>query len=120
MKCLLIVDDDVNTLSGLTYLLEDEGYIVHGAMNGSEALNAVANYSIDMVLCDYCLPDIDGIETCVKMKELNSNLELFLITACFDKNLVNDAKACGVERIFTKPLILDELLDSISKEENAS
>ena len=53
MRRLLIVEDDLNTLSGLLDLLSDEGYQVQGVTNGKEALKVVLTGPVDMVLCDY-------------------------------------------------------------------
>jgi two-component system response regulator HydG len=62
-----------------------------------------------MVLCDYCLPDIDGLQVCRELKRLNPQLVIFLVTAYRNTEVVNAAKQCGIERIIDKPIVPEEL-----------
>ena len=113
LKRLLIVEDDSNTLSGLLDLLSDEGYQVHGVTQGHEALKVIAKEPFDMVLCDYSLPDIDGLQVCRKIKTLHPGLAVFLSTAYYDTKMLSTAKEYGITRIFIKPFILEELMKSL-------
>jgi two-component system NtrC family response regulator/two-component system response regulator HydG/two-component system response regulator AtoC len=109
MNRLLIIEDDPNTLSGLQELLSDEGYAVQGVTHGYKALEIIAREPIDMVLCDYTLPDIDGLQVCHELKRRYSHLAFFLVTAYRNTEVVNAARRCGVEKIIDKPIVLDEL-----------
>ncbi|MEE4311055.1 MAG: response regulator [candidate division KSB1 bacterium] len=117
MKHLLIVEDDSNTLDGMIVLLRDEGFDVHGAMNGAEAIESVSGGSFDMVICDYCLPDIDGLETCLRLKALDANLPIFLVTACYDTRIFRDAALYGIRKVFTKPIEFDDLLQTLANDQ---
>ena len=117
MKHLLIVEDDSNTLDGMIALLSDEGFDVHGAMNGAEAIESVSGRSFDIVICDYCLPDIDGLETCLRLKALDANLPIFLVTACYDTRIFRDAKLYGIRKVFTKPIEFDDLLQTLANDQ---
>jgi CheY-like chemotaxis protein len=114
MNRLLIIEDDPNTLSGLEELLSEEGYSVRGVTRGQKALEVIAREPIDMVLCDYCLPDRDGLQVCRELRRLRANLTLFLVTAYHNTEIVDAAKQCGVERIIDKPIILEELLETLA------
>jgi len=110
---LLVIEDDINTRSGLVELLKEEGYEVQGANRGQEAINIISNCSMDLVLCDYSLPDIDGLSACREMKRLQPELVTFLITGFYNSELIRDARAIGITKIFTKPLVLDDLFQII-------
>ena len=60
---ILIVDDEPSILQSLSGILSDEGFEVHTASNGYEALKIVEEKSPDLVLLDVWMPGLDGIET---------------------------------------------------------
>ena len=62
LKNILLVDDDVDTCTLLTRLLEKHSYSVRAAHSGRSALTMVKEQSFDAVLCDFRLGDMDGIE----------------------------------------------------------
>lgn len=113
MRRLLIVEDDPNTLSGLLELLGDEGYEVQGVMQGNEALEVVSTKPVDMVLCDYNLPDINGLQVCRALKRLRPEMVLFMSTAFDDSKIFESAMECGIKKVFTKPVMLDDLLENL-------
>jgi CheY-like chemotaxis protein len=114
MKRLLVVEDDANTLHGLEDLLRNEGYLVTGVTRGHQALAAAAREPIDVVLCDYKLPDIDGLQVCRKLQKLYPRLALFMLTAYNKPDIIRSAKECGIQRVYQKPLDLDDLLSTLS------
>lgn len=114
MNRMLIIEDDLNTLSGLQELLSQEGYWARGITQGHQAFEILATEPIDMVLCDYRLPDVDGLQVCRALKRLYPYLIIFLITAYRNTEVVNLAKQCGVEKIIDKPIDLEELFDTLA------
>ncbi|MFZ5517955.1 MAG: response regulator [Candidatus Zhuqueibacterota bacterium] len=114
MKRLLVVEDDPNTLAGMVTLLRDEGYQVHGVINGSAALDAIANHHIDIVLCDFDLPDINGLNVSILAKRLQPNAHFFMITAYYDDLLLDAAEKCGVKKVFCKPVAIHDMLESLN------
>ena len=113
MNHLLVVEDDPNTLTGLMELLGDEGYDVNGTMHGIDALEIAAHNPIDMVLCDYNLPDVDGLWVCQRLRKINPDSILFLTTASDSTALVDSARKAGVSKIFPKPINLDDLFQTL-------
>lgn len=113
MTRILVVEDDPNTRDGLIELLQDEGYQVTGAETGKQALlNATADH-FDIVLIDFSLPDLDGLEVCRQLREQFSQIILILITGYFNTRITNAAKKYQIAKIFTKPLVLDELFEKL-------
>ncbi len=70
MQRLLVVEDDPNTLDGMVELLSDEGYQVQGVINGNDALAVMANEHLDIVLCDFDLPDVNGLKVSLQLKKM--------------------------------------------------
>jgi DNA-binding response OmpR family regulator len=80
-KKILVVEDEVN--QGLLYEqeLSDEGYEVHVANSGDDALALVADHSYDLVVLDIGMPGMDGLETLGRMLSLNNKIPVILNTA---------------------------------------
>ena len=113
MRNLLVVEDNPNTLSGLVTLLGDEGYDVDGVMQGTEALAIAEEKPIDMVLCDFNLPDTNGLQVCQRLRKINPEAIFFLTTAQDSTALTDSAYEYGVKRIFQKPIDMDDLFDTL-------
>jgi CheY-like chemotaxis protein len=111
---LLIVEDDLNALTGLRELLGEEGFFVRGVVNGRQAIEAVKQEPFDIVLCDYSLPGMDGLQVCRELKRLQPHLALFLVTAYRNHEVVNAARQCGIEKVIAKPLVIAELFDTLT------
>lgn len=115
MQRLLVVEDDPNTLDGMVELLSDEGYQVQGVMNGNDALEVIANEPMDIVLCDFDLPDMNGLKVSMQMKQLQPSVNIFMVTAYYDSQLLDAADKCGIEKVFRKPLSIDDMLETLSR-----
>jgi DNA-binding response OmpR family regulator len=113
MNHLLVVEDDPNTLSGLTALLGDEGYDVNGVMHGNDAVEIATHEPVDMVLCDYNLPDVDGLRVCQRLRKIKPHAILFLTTASDSTALVDTALKSGISKIFPKPIDLKDLFETL-------
>ena len=111
---LLIVEDDRNALAGLQELLREEGFFVRGVTDGRRALDAVARETFDIVLCDYCLPGMNGLQLCHELRRDQPHLIFFLVTAYRNPELVHAARQCGIEKVLSKPIVLNELLESLT------
>ena len=115
---ILIVEDEETQRSLLSGLLQKEGYTVEEAGNGANAIDLFRTKTIDLVLLDFKLPDMDGLAILKGVKEINPALEIIMITAYGSiENAVNALKA-GASEYLTKPIDLDDLLFKIKKIEN--
>lgn len=79
-KTILIVDDDAELREGLVSLFEDENLKLEQASNGEEALAVIASCTIDLVITDILMPLMDGIELTLKLKAIQPDLQVILIS----------------------------------------
>lgn len=80
MYNILVCDDEKDIVSALKIYLEAEGYSIFTAYNGNEAVKAVEDNDIHLVLMDIMMPECDGITAMVKLREI-SNIPVILLTA---------------------------------------
>jgi DNA-binding NtrC family response regulator len=84
---ILLVDDDAEFRSTLRERLELKGFNVLAAENGHEALDLARSNSVDCAVVDMRMPDMDGLTTIAKLKELSPKLETILLTAYGEEKL---------------------------------
>lgn len=113
MLRVLIIEDDENTLQGLQDLLMHEGFLVNGAGSGKKAMTVFKNNTFDIVLCDYRLPDSNGLQICSELLLAQPELEVMMFTAYSSSNIISKAKNIGIRKVFAKPLSLDLLFDEL-------
>ncbi|MGD0230198.1 MAG: sigma-54 dependent transcriptional regulator [Syntrophorhabdales bacterium] len=114
---ILIVEDEETQRDLLEGLLNKEGYAAAGAGDGERALQLVKDHTFEIVLLDYKLPDMDGLTVLTKLKEMNPEIQVIMITAFGSiENAVTALKA-GAFEYLTKPIDLDDLLFKIKKVE---
>lgn len=107
---ILVADDDKNTRRLLQAVLEQDGYRVHTAQNGEEALSVLDEQHIDLVVLDIMMPKMDGYEFTKTLRESNSALPILMISA---KQLPSDKKQgflVGTDDYMTKPIDEEEML----------
>ncbi|MBO5458787.1 MAG: response regulator transcription factor [Lachnospira sp.] len=80
MAVILVVDDEQDIRDLLGLYLKNEGYQVEKAACGEEALELIQQKSIDLILLDVMLPDIDGIKLCMKLRE-SSHIPIIMVSA---------------------------------------
>jgi len=114
MKTILVVDDKWVQLKTLRRGLRTRGYRVVEALSGKHALDHLGkDEAIDIVLTDYAMPGMNGIELLQKIRETNKTIPVILMTAYGDKDLVIEAMHYRRTGFIDKPFDMDELLDVI-------
>jgi putative two-component system response regulator len=108
---VIIVDDCPANLRLLTRQLADDGYVVHTATNGDEALDLIAREQPDVVLMDVMMPRRDGYETCRALKQSASTrlIPVVLVTALRDSRDKVRGLEAGADDFLTKPVNTIEL-----------
>ena len=105
---VLVVDDEALIRWSLTERLKAEGYHVLEADTGRAALERVAE-GVDLVLLDYRLPDTDGVSILRKIKEMDQDILVILLTAYASVETAVEAMKLGAYHFANKPFNLDEV-----------
>jgi two-component system response regulator AtoC len=115
MRKILIIDDDKDMRSVLSDLVMSEGYEAVVAGHGKTALKEISSHSPDLILLDIRLPGIDGMTLLEKIKEIDRNIIIIMITGHGDiKDAVRAMKLGAVDYI-TKPFDNNEIMATIRK-----
>ncbi len=111
---LLIVDDEPFVKKTIRLLLRDH-YETFDAQDGFEALETVRSRSIDLVLMDVILPGMDGLKTLEKIREVDGDMGVIMISACDSAQKAVAALRMGAYDYITKPFNNDDLLSTIKR-----
>ena len=108
-KHVLIVEDNKTNSILLKKMLEQFSLNVTQSSNGKEALSLIINNQFDLIMMDWHMPVMDGLDCTQKIKKQNPKLPIIGITANTDKSAINICKASGMDEVLLKPLRLTEL-----------
>ena len=108
VNTLLFIEDDDGIRLALRLALEDEGYTVHEAVNGTEGLEVFVEHDVDLVLLDLRLPDMSGFDVCRAMRA-DSIVPIIIITAQTDTYDMVAGLEAGADDYVTKPVVPKEL-----------
>lgn len=108
-QSVLIVDDQMAIRILLRELFEQEGLLVYEAANGTSAIEVAGSCSIDFILLDLKMPDMDGIEALQEIRKFDQTVQVAMITAFGDPDKLDKARQLGVQSFFTKPFDIDYL-----------
>jgi len=111
-KKILVVDDDPGIVELLCFLLEDH-YTVNQAFGGREALDKVATFKPDLVLLDYMMPDMTGLDVLKLIKKEYNISFVVIVTGKGSETLAVDLMKAGASDYITKPFRNDQLLEVI-------
>src|SRR5437660_3035697 len=106
---ILIIDDDKSLLESYTVLLEDE-FQVFTAETGERGLDLLRHEDVHLVLLDIRLPGIDGIEVLRRIKAMDENVDVIMITAVKNVRVAVEAIKIGAYDYLEKPFEIDEIL----------
>lgn len=106
---ILIVDDEPEFCRFIQDCLTQEGYQLESVNDGSAALEAIAERSFDVVVCDFRMKGIDGMSVVRGARELDPDLPIILITAFGSIDHAVDALRAGAYNYLTKPVSVTEL-----------
>lgn len=114
---IMVVDDEKVQIESIMRGLRNRKFGVVEALNGEEALRHLddTDNSIDMVLTDYSMPGMNGIELLRRIREKDSALPVIIMTAYGDKDLVIDAMRNECDSFIEKPFTPDLLMKEINR-----
>jgi DNA-binding NtrC family response regulator len=106
---ILVIDDNRSTLRVIKAILEQEGYDVLIAASDEEAIEAMKKEPIQMCLMDLKMPGLGGIELYRRLKQINENITVIIMTAYGTVESAVTAMKIGIENYLQKPLNFEEL-----------
>ncbi len=106
---ILVVEDEISVLRFLKHSLEASGFNVIEAMTGNEGLRAAAEMNPDLIILDYGLPDISGLDVLKKIREW-SKIPIIFLTARDGEDDKVEILDNGADDYLTKPFGVPELL----------
>jgi two-component system response regulator PilR (NtrC family) len=109
MSNILIVDDEQSYRQLLSLVFESDGHSVRTAMNGREALTVLQSETIDVIVSDVKMPDMDGIEMLRAIRETQPDLGVVLMTAFASVETAREAFKLGADDFIQKPFDVEEL-----------
>ena len=109
---ILIVEDEADLVTLLRYNLESEGFRVAEAGNGEEALVLIQEERPDLILLDWMLPMLSGIEVCrqLRRRPRTANVPIIMLTARGEEGDKIRGLECGADDYVTKPFSPAELI----------
>ena len=111
MKTILVIDDEEELRSCITSLLENE-YRVLSASAGRDGLAVLQKEEVSLVVLDYSLPDMDGLEILARIRE-GYDIPVIMITAYGNKEVVLKSWRYRADFFFDKPFVLKELREKV-------
>jgi len=105
-KSILIIDDDKVTRITMAGAMRDMGYDLTFADNGMHAIYLLEKYDFDLILSDYQLPDINGIEVIMLAKEVirSKNVPAILLSTSDDQDMIKEGLLRGAVKFVQKPV----------------
>ncbi|UCG38275.1 MAG: response regulator [bacterium] len=119
-KNILIVDDDSSIQELMRIILTKNGYNVHQATDGEQAIHLFMEVAPDLVISDISMPKGDGFNVAIiirnKERSLGRKVPILLISAFYDDHAnVENAERCGADAVLSKPFTQKPLIAAVEK-----
>ena len=112
MNRILLLEDDLSLISGLTYALKKQGYDVRNVRTVKDALDTAQADSFDLLILDVTLPDGSGFDVCTEIRK-TSNVPIIFLTASDEETSIIMGLDIGGDDYITKPFKLGVLLSRV-------
>ncbi len=112
---ILWTDDEIDLLRAHIIFLQEKGYDVETANNGSDAIEKVENNYYDIIFLDENMPGMTGLETLTQIKTISPNVPVVMITKSEEENIMDEAVGSKIADYLIKPVNPKQILLSIKK-----
>jgi len=112
---VLVVDDAKFMRLTLSNLLKKHGHEVFEAGNGAEALAKYSEIQPDLVTMDITMPEMDGLEAVKRIKALDPQAKIVMVSAMGQKDYVIEAIQCGAKDFIIKPFQEERVLETLKR-----
>jgi CheY-like chemotaxis protein len=111
---ILLIDDDEWIRDSLSIFFEAEGCHIVSVETAEEGLEALRSQNYDIIITDYKLPGMDGIEFLKQIQTSQQNAKKIMITAYKSETVIQEAKKAGVQHLIAKPFTSDTIEASLT------
>ena len=115
VSTILIVDDDAQLRRSFSKLLSEQGYTVELAATGEQCLERVRQEGVDLVIQDIRLPGMDGLETLRRLRDIDSEIQVIVMTAYGTMDTAVEATRLGAYDYILKPFDIPTMFELIEK-----
>ncbi len=109
MVKILVVDDEIDVCDFVKLFFEERNFRVFTALGGQEALRLLRKEKPHLILLDIRMREMDGIETLRRIREIDKEVKVIMVTALEEQDKMRAAQKLGASKYVTKPLVLEEL-----------
>lgn len=102
---LLVIDDEAMVRDSMVAYLEDSGYQVHAVESGQLGLQVLEQHSVDLILCDLRMPNLDGLQVLKRVKERAENIPVIVVSGAGVMDDVVQALRLGASDYIVKPIL---------------
>jgi len=110
-----VVDDDLALLETLQDILTDDGRDVVAAIDGFDAIEQASSTTFSLVLMDIRMPGINGVETFPRIKSIQPDCVVVMMTGFAVEELIKQALSEGAYTVLRKPLDVEQLLEIVNQ-----
>ena len=112
---VLVVDDEADNVFVMKEIVSRDGYEVFTASNGQEGLDVFLDKSPEIVITDYRMPKMNGLELIERVKKIKRETVVIFTSGVLNRNLVERAEMLGVLECLEKPIQIRDLKATIEK-----
>lgn len=115
MKKILICEDEADAIAYLNNKLGREGYEIHTAVDGKEAIEKAKEIKPDLILLDIRMPKLDGLEVAKQIRKSDTHAKIIFLTAFESPELVKEATKYNISDYIVKPSSSGAILQAIEQ-----
>ncbi|MFH1860514.1 MAG: response regulator [bacterium] len=115
MAKILIVDDEKDLADILGAILQLEGHEITTVSDGYQAIEEAKNTNFDLIMMDIRLPEMNGVETFIRIKKINPTVKVVMMTGFAVEDLIEEAINHGAYACIHKPFDLKKVIEIIQK-----
>ncbi len=114
-KTILVVDDAAFMRMMIRDILAKEGYVIHEAVNGRDAVEKYAEVSPDLVTMDITMPEMGGIEALRAIRSADPAARVLMVSAMGQQRMIVEALEAGAMDFLVKPFQPTKVLETVKK-----